>query len=141
MRDTAAKHFKGTERDRAVFELGIKLGGVYHQYTGIPIDSSNVREVERTIEKSLLVQPFVVLAKIKIVEPSLRKNKADTYGYSALTERNLTAKVAIEYEGWRAEGEMGWVDELGYPLMRVTRVVQIPKVKALKDGGKTKRRK
>ncbi|MCI2413518.1 MAG: dihydroneopterin aldolase, partial [Cuniculiplasma sp.] len=34
MVDEAASYFHCTDRERAIFEAGIKLGSIYHQYVG-----------------------------------------------------------------------------------------------------------
>ncbi|HEU12762.1 MAG TPA: dihydroneopterin aldolase, partial [Euryarchaeota archaeon] len=59
MEDPAKKYFNCNDRERAVFEAGIKLGTIYHQFVGTPISKDNVEPLERSIEESIKVQPFV----------------------------------------------------------------------------------
>ena len=37
------------DRDRAVFEAGIKLGALYHQFVGTPISVDTIDNLARTI--------------------------------------------------------------------------------------------
>ncbi|MEM3428929.1 MAG: dihydroneopterin aldolase family protein, partial [Thermoplasmatales archaeon] len=37
MNDPAAPYFSCSEKERAIFESGVKLGAIYHQYIGIPV--------------------------------------------------------------------------------------------------------
>lgn len=41
--EMAAGRFACTERERALFEAGIKMGTIYHQFVGTPV---NLRTVE-----------------------------------------------------------------------------------------------
>ena len=38
----AASKFSCTERERAVFEAGIKMATVYHQFVGTPVNAATV---------------------------------------------------------------------------------------------------
>src|SRR3970282_735461 len=49
-RDLLARFFRCSDRERAVFEAGVKLGSVYHQYVGCPVDRRGVAALERAIE-------------------------------------------------------------------------------------------
>ena len=59
-------------RDRAVFEAGIKLGALYHQFVGTPINTDMLDGLARMIEESIGVQPFVrsisVIDRCEMVE-------------------------------------------------------------------------
>src|SRR2546428_802472 len=44
--DPTRKYFAGTDRDRAAFEAGIKLGSIVHQYVGTP-PTSGPRPADR----------------------------------------------------------------------------------------------
>ena len=39
--ELAAGYFNCSLKERAVFESGIKLGTIYHQFVGTPLSSSN----------------------------------------------------------------------------------------------------
>ena len=49
-RDPTTPYFVGTDRDRAAFEAGIKLGSIAHQFVGTPLTRRNAASIERTIE-------------------------------------------------------------------------------------------
>lgn len=38
--------FVCSHRERAMFEAGIKMGTIYHQFTGIPVNLNTVSELE-----------------------------------------------------------------------------------------------
>ncbi len=79
----AAKYFNCSERERAVFESGIKLGTIYHQFVGTPLSSSNVESLEKAIEEGVRVQPFVKDVEVHIKRKVLR-GKKDEYDYQTL---------------------------------------------------------
>lgn len=116
MEDPASKYFSCSSQERAIFEAGIKLGSIYHQYTGIPINESNVDLLERAIERAVKVQPFVEKVNIKIDRNKVGKNQS-SYKYKTLTGDMLSVSLIINYEGSRVEGGMHYVEEMDYPLM------------------------
>jgi len=56
------------DRERACFEIGIKLGALYHILCGIPISSDPqvIESIEQGIEASISCQPYVKSVKINI---------------------------------------------------------------------------
>ncbi|NOQ47550.1 MAG: hypothetical protein GQ576_00105, partial [Methanococcoides sp.] len=48
-----------TDRDNVLFEAGIKLGALYHQFTGSPVNLRTVESLETAIAQSISVQPCV----------------------------------------------------------------------------------
>ncbi len=112
------EYFNSTDRDRAVFEAGIKLASLYHQYIGSPVNLENVEHFEKAMEEGMRVQPYVTKASVKVGRETLRSSLSP-YGYCSLNERMLGARVVIEYEGWTVEATLGWVEDLSYPLMRI----------------------
>lgn len=129
MKDTAdlgSKYFNCSDRERAVFEAGIKLGTIYHQFVGTPVSKANAEEVERAIEESARIQPFVEDVKVHIDRAMLRERKG-VYDYYTLTGMMLQVYARVRYGGAVAEVEMRRIDELSYPLMFVTRVYEAGK--------------
>jgi hypothetical protein len=116
----AAEMFKCSERERAFFEAGIKMGTIYHQFVGTPVSGTNVKELEGAIERSVMVQPFVESAKINIILG--RGAKKDTYDYFSLTGEMIDAVVTIRVGGTAVTAEMRFNEELDYPLMYVSEV-------------------
>lgn len=124
MEDPAKPYFyQGiTDRERAIFEGGIALAYIYHQFIGTPVPKERkaVRILEKAIEHSTLAQPFREKASVKI---SLRKVKnKEPYTYPSLNERMLEAKVVVKYGRARVYVAMEFIRELRYPLMYVVKV-------------------
>ncbi|MFG1460944.1 MAG: dihydroneopterin aldolase family protein [Thermoplasmataceae archaeon] len=118
MRDPAEPYFKCTDRERAIFEAGIKLGTVYHQYVGVPINLSNLASLAQAIKESLLVQPFVADAKVEI-DPDVVKKKQGVYKYITLTGEMLNVMVSIKYRDISVIARLRFVKEMEYPLMYI----------------------
>ena len=121
MKDKAQGYFNCTARDRALFELGIKMGTIYHQFVGIPVNHDNVEQVEMAISESVKVQPFVTDARVEI-DRSLMSGGKGMYGYSTLTGKMMDVFVTVKYDGFKVKARMHHVDELDYPLMYVESV-------------------
>jgi hypothetical protein len=119
----AAKYFNCSESERAVFESGIKLGTIYHQFVGTPLSSSNVESLEKAIEEGVRVQPFVKDVEVHIKRKVLR-GKKDEYDYQTLTGPMLEVRLTIEIDGVMVVSGMRYIDELHYPLMYVSSITQ-----------------
>jgi hypothetical protein len=119
--DKASERFRCSDRDRALFEAGIKMGTIYHQFIGTPVDISSVSALENAIERSVKAQPFVESAEIKLM---IGKNgqRNDTYDYVSLTGEMIDAVVKINVNGVKVTAEMRYDKELAYPLMYVSDV-------------------
>ncbi|MGC8663483.1 MAG: dihydroneopterin aldolase family protein [Thermoplasmata archaeon] len=116
MEDTAKKYFNCNDRERAVFEAGIKLGTIYHQFVGTPFNSSNIAVLEKAIEESVRVQPFVKDVSVRINIERIKKTKGP-YKYLTLTGNMLDVNLVIEYNGVEAYCEMKYIEDMDYPLM------------------------
>ena len=122
--EQASGYFNCTLRERAVFEAGIKLGTIYHQFVGTPLSATNVDSLERAMEDGVRVQPFVEDVRIRIDRSAMRRKK-DAYDYQTLTGNMLEVKLCIRIEGTRVRAEMRYIPELHYPLMFVKEVSEI----------------
>lgn len=107
-----------------MFEAGIKLGTVYHQFIGTPVSDSNVSSLEKAIEEGVRVQPFVEDAKVSIDRGHIRKKK-NQYDYQSLTGHLLNLTVVIRIENIRVTAQMRYVEELHYPLMFVKEITEL----------------
>ena len=76
--DSANLYFNCTDRERAAFEAGIKLGSIYHQFVGAPIGIANVKYLERAIEESVKIQPFVESVVVNIEKKDLKIKNMNT---------------------------------------------------------------
>jgi len=122
--EKAASYFQCTIRERAVFEAGIKLAAVYHQFIGAPVSASNADSLERAIEEGVKVQPFVEKVRVHIRRESIRQ-KRNEYDYQSLTGEMLDVSVSIVIENIRVVGRMQYIEEIKYPLMYVEEIVHL----------------
>ncbi len=105
-----------TPRDNAVFETGIKLGALYHQFVGAPISPKTVDSMEKAIAQSISVQPYVKSIKVHIDREMVKENLS-SFGYTELKGPMLKVDVVIAYEGYEVTAGMALKDQ--YPLMFV----------------------
>lgn len=105
---------KASDRERAIFEAGIKLGALYHQWVGTPIAQESAASVESAIEKAVILQPFVEEITVRLNRTLMQKN---AFGYSELSglmfDVEIVTRVGFSY--CRA----ALAPENGYPLMRI----------------------
>ena len=129
-----------TPKDRAIFELGIKLGTLFHQFSGSPIgqDEKCIHDLTRGIEASIRSQPFVTKVAVKLnipVKKSHRdqgsefdrvqlkeKTNVNPYDYTEISGRNLQAKVSVTYKEWDVVGNIEWIPKMQYPLMFISKI-------------------
>jgi hypothetical protein len=114
-RDPTKAYFAGNDRDRAAFEAGIKLGGIYHQYMGAPLTRATAAGLERAIESAARVQPAVEDVRVRIDRKRLKGR--GPYKYASLSEDMLQAEVTVRVGTARATAVLRYVPELDYPLM------------------------
>ncbi len=67
------------KRDQAVFEAGIKLGALYHQWVGTPISRKSAASVESAIEQAVILQPCVEEITVRLDRNLMTEN---IFGYS-----------------------------------------------------------
>lgn len=114
-RDSTESYFAGSDRDRAVFEAGIKLGAIYHQYVGVPLTRATAGDLERAIESATRVQPLVDDVHVRIDRKRLQAR--GPYRYASLSNEMLHAEVSIRVGEARVTAVLRYVPELDYPLM------------------------
>jgi dihydroneopterin aldolase len=119
--DLASRYFNCSERERAVFEAGIKLGTIYHQFVGTPVAAANVEILERAIEDGVRVQPFVKDVKVAISREALRRKK-DEFDYQTLTGNMMNVELTVAVGGTTVVAAMDFKDDLHYPLMYVKEI-------------------
>ena len=119
-RDPTKAYFAGSDRDRAVFEAGIKLGSIYHQYVGAPLTRATAADLERAIESATRVQPMVEDVRVRIDRKRLRAR--GPYKYTSLSDEMLHAEVTVHVGGTRVTAVLRYVPELDYPLMYLKEV-------------------
>lgn len=118
MHDPASKYFNCTDRERAIFEAGIKLGTIYHQYVGAPLNLSNAESLEMAMSQSAKVQPFVEDAIVKIDKEQISK-KQGVYKYITLTGDMLNVTIKVKYRDEEVTAKLRYVPDMDYPLMYI----------------------
>ncbi len=113
-----------TSRERAIFEGGIALGAICHQFSGTPIspNRSVLRSLERAIAKSMRLAPYKKRISVKIRADMLRRKGGSPYYYQTLEEKNLDLIVVAAFAGYEATVRMQYVPALGFPLMYVEKI-------------------
>jgi dihydroneopterin aldolase len=107
------------EREQAVFEAGIKLGALYHQWVGTPISQESAEAVERAIEKSVILQPGVEEITVHLDRSLMLPNR---FGYSELS--GLMFDVEIVTRAGFAYCRARLSPDQGYPFMQVVECLE-----------------
>lgn len=123
MNEKVRSYFNCSKRERAVFETGIKLGGLFHQFMGVAINEHNREEIEKAIEAAVRIQPFVNDIKVKISKECLRDGDY-TLDYSTLSPNMLDVILEIKYEHVIVIGRLKYIEEMDYPLMFVEDIIE-----------------
>lgn len=110
--------FAGTARDRAVFELGVKCGSIFHQFLGTPVSPATVTSLEEAITAAVRIQPGVERVRVTI-DPARVKEAAGVFGYASLEAQMLEVSLVTVHAGVRASGRMKWFPEWSYPLFYI----------------------
>ncbi len=110
--DPASKYFHCTDRERAIFEAGIKLGAIFHQYIGTPVNKDNVNTVKKAMEDSTKIQPFV-----ENIDVNINIDNNSSFNYLSLNCKMLDVKLTIKYNDQEVKARMRYIEELNYPLM------------------------
>ncbi len=111
-----------TDRDNALFEAGIKLGALYHQFTGSPVNLKTVESLENAIAQSISVQPFVENITVSINRDMVRSNLNDEFGYCELEGRMLDVRIGVRHGSTKVQVALEYDEGLEYPLMRIESV-------------------
>jgi hypothetical protein len=111
-----------SSREALLFEAGIKLGGTFHQYLGMPVSRRTAGDLARTIERAVALQPFVTHVHVR-VDPSrggpLGRGR---FAYHYLIPEMLDVRVRLQDRGTEVEARLAHRPDLRYPLMSVVRV-------------------
>lgn len=130
-----------TRREALLFEAGIKLGGVFHQYLGIPVRRRTSRSLARTIEEALTLQPYVARAEVRIDPSRGGALGQGRFGYRYLTAEMLDVRVHLADGPWTVTAHLSHRKDLRYPLMRVERASRVVTVgpRPRRTGGRSVR--
>ena len=117
-----------SDRDHALFEAGIKLGALYHQFIGMPLSLSGIGSFEKAIENSIRVQPYVLDISVKINENDVRAQLNESFLYTELKGTMLTVRAVIQYGSVKAFVSLEFDEKLNYPLMKIDKIEEINKI-------------
>jgi len=112
-----------TDRDQAIFEAGIKLGALYHQWIGTPISRKSAESVEKAIEQAVILQPFVEEITVHLDRTMMVKN---TFGYSELCGLMLDVEIVTRVRFTYCKARLSPLD--GYPLMKIVECYAITEI-------------
>jgi len=116
-----------SERERACFETGIKLGTLYHILCGIPITSNEkvIKSIEKGIETAIACQPYVQSVKITLDKNNIKGNKSTEFDYDEISGKIISAKLTLKYETIEVIAKIDWIEDLQYPLMFIEKIHKI----------------
>nr|MDO8084234.1 dihydroneopterin aldolase family protein [Candidatus Sigynarchaeum springense]MDO8119120.1 dihydroneopterin aldolase family protein [Candidatus Sigynarchaeota archaeon] len=109
-----------TDRERACFEAGIKLGAIFHSIIGMPVVNNEevMRKVEDGVIASFKSQPFVRDLRFRInVDSGKQYTKRHEFDYTLIKEHMIDLEIDLVYKQTHITGKIQWIPELGYPLM------------------------
>jgi hypothetical protein len=116
-----------TERERAAFEIGIKLGTLYHTLIGLPISSDPkiIKSIESGFEAAISCQPYVKNVKIQILKDKILGNKKHEFDYDEIKGSIINAEVILQYKNTKIVAKLEWIEKLQYPLMFIEKIEKI----------------
>jgi hypothetical protein len=101
-----------TDRERAAFEAGIKLGALYHQWVGAPVSRETAESLERAIEASVALQPAVQQVKVTLDRDLMSPN---VFGYSEVAGLMFDVELVTRVGKARCTATLSRSED--YPLM------------------------
>ena len=112
-----------SRREALLFEAGIKLGGVFHQYIGIPVTTRTAPGLARAIENAVGLQPYVRAVRVAIVPSRGGRVGRGRFAYRYLTAEMLEVRIDLVDGPNRARVRLANRPDLRYPLMVVESAV------------------
>ena len=116
-----------SNRERACFETGIKLGALYHILCGIPISTNEniIYSIEKGIEAAISCQPYVKSIKINLDKEKIKGDKKTQFEYDEVSGKIIRAELVIKYESIEILAKVDWIEDLNYPLMFIEKIKEI----------------
>ncbi|MHA1437321.1 MAG: dihydroneopterin aldolase family protein [Promethearchaeota archaeon] len=113
-----------SKRERACFEIGIKLGALYHILCGIPIslDDKVIKSIEKGVEAAISCQPYVKSVRINLDKSKIKGYKSDQFDYDEITRKVIRAELTLEYDLIEILAKVEWKEDLKYPLMYIEQI-------------------
>ena len=120
--DVDTKYFSNiSHRERAIFEGGISMGALFHQFIGTPVSIKSAETLEKSMEKSLELQPCINSVTVKINKEKLEELNTN-FDYVSLSGDMLDVKIVSEFKGILAQVRMQYQEDLKYPLMYIEQI-------------------
>jgi hypothetical protein len=110
-----------TDRERAAFEAGIKLGALYHQWVGTPVSRATAESLERAIEQSVGLQPAVERVKVTLDRDLMSPN---VFGYSEIAGLMYDVELITRVGKARCTATLSRSED--YPLMTLVACDETP---------------
>jgi len=107
-----------TDRERAIFEGGISMGALFHQFIGTPVSKSSAHSLENAIRESILLQPAVTDVSIKLDLDLIEKNSG-VMGYTSLTGDMLNVRLTTKINEKIITTCISYDENLEYPIMYI----------------------
>jgi len=113
-----------SNRERAAFELGIKLGALFHIAVGIPISKNEavVTAIEKGLEESIKCQPYVSSVRVSLSREKIKGEKKYEFDYSGITPSILNAQIDVNFRDISIRGKMEWIEKFRHPLMYISEI-------------------
>jgi dihydroneopterin aldolase len=111
-----------SRRETLLFEAGIKLGGAFHQYLGIPVSERTADSLARAIEAAVGLQPFVRRVSVRIQPKRGGPLGRGRFAYRYLIPEMLDVRVQLVDGPTAVEARLRHRPDLRYPLMKVVRM-------------------
>ena len=115
-----------SERERACFETGIKLGALYHILCGIPITSDEkvINSIEKGIEAAISCQPYVQSVKVILDRNKIIGEKSNQFDYDEISGKIIRAELILKYENIEIVAKIDWIEKMQYPLMFIEKIIE-----------------
>ncbi|MGI0129388.1 MAG: dihydroneopterin aldolase family protein [Thermoplasmata archaeon] len=123
-----------SRREALLFEAGVKLGGIFHQYLGMPVSARTAAGVARTIERAVALQPYVVAVHARIEPARGGPLGRGRFAYRYLTPEMIDVRVHLRDGEEEVEARLAHRRDLRYSLMSVVRVRALPRREPIRRG-------
>lgn len=116
-----------TDKERATFETGIKLGALYHILCGIPINTNEnvIKSIEIGIEQAISCQPYVKSVKINLRRENLKGKKENEFDYDEISGKTIEADLVVQFKKVEVKAKIKWIEDFEYPLMYIAELNEL----------------
>lgn len=107
-----------TDRERAIFEGGISMGSLFHQFVGTPVSVDTADSLEEAIEESIMLQPAIIDVSVKLDKQLIEKSSGKM-GYTSLSGEMLNVKLTTQINQKMITTCISYDENLHYPMMYI----------------------